>query len=68
MIQHFHKDEIMGKLRQTGLDPNSEAWIPSYQKMVTAVSKGLSEEEEENYANIAQKWNQQGPPVELQRK
>lgn len=51
-----------------GEDPGSQSYISHYPGTLTAVVEQLSAKERADYAALAEKWNEEGVPRDLQKR
>ena len=68
MIKTTHKDIIHDVIAEkTDARSGHKDWLPYYPAALTEVLEGLSEEELQEAEETLEKWNAEGPPIEVQR-
>jgi len=67
VFYHDKRDDI-GRLAQemSGAAPGSQAYLGALQNATTHFWKDLSEEEQDEYEDMARDWSENGPPSHIQ--
>jgi hypothetical protein len=66
----MHRKELVSQEAQklSGSTPRSKEWIGVYSTATANVIAQLDDEEREEMNNILRKWEEEGPPRELQER
>jgi len=67
VVDHFHHDEIEKRVAQFGpLTPHER--MPKWAAALSDIVHDLGEKERNRYTLLAETWNANGPPEEIQKK
>src|SRR5882724_1363827 len=66
-VQHGHRVSKLA-LRQSNATLGTPTYLAAYPQALTTALEGLSKQEKREMQNLADEWNEEGPPDEEKRK
>ena len=68
VFSYLRKDEISGLVKaDSGVLPQSPLYLSEFQKQATKMVTSLTDSEHAEYEEMAERWNQDGTPMEMRQ-
>jgi hypothetical protein len=68
VVEHYMKDRIKTRAEELSkAERGTGSFLSSYRLARTEICNGLSQEERQRYRNLADKWNKEPVPADIQR-